>query len=66
MGPLLLFGSFMFFLIISVPVAISVGLSSAIMIFQDGMPPTIIIQRLFTTIDSFTLLAVPFLSWRVL
>ncbi|BAQ11257.1 TRAP transporter, dctm subunit [Bacillus sp. OxB-1] len=60
MGPLLLFGSFMFFLIISVPVAISVGLSSAIMIFQDGMPPTVIIQRLFTTIDSFTLLAVPF------
>jgi C4-dicarboxylate transporter DctM subunit len=60
MGPIILFASFMLFLILSVPVAISVGLSSAIMIFQDGMPPTVIIQRLFTTMDSFTLLAVPF------
>lgn len=60
MGPLLLFASFMLFLILSVPVAISVGLSSAIMVFQDGTPPTVIIQRLFTSIDSFTLLAVPF------
>ncbi|MBU8881346.1 TRAP transporter large permease [Bacillus sp. FJAT-29790] len=60
MGPILLFASFMLFLILSVPVAISVGLSSAIMVFQDGTPPTVIIQRLFTTMDSFTLLAVPF------
>lgn len=60
MGPIILFASFMMFLILSVPVAVSVGLSSAIMIFQDGMPPTVIIQRLFTTMDSFTLLAVPF------
>lgn len=60
MGSIILFASFILFLILSVPVAISVGLSSAIMIFQDGMPPTVIIQRLFTTVDSFTLLAVPF------
>lgn len=60
MGPILLFASFMLFLILSVPVAVSVGLSAAIMVYQDGMPLTIIIQRLFTTMDSFTLLAVPF------
>lgn len=60
MGPLLLFISFMIFLILSVPVAISVGLSSSIMVFLDGTSPTVIIQRLFTTIDSFTLLAVLF------
>ena len=60
MGPILLFVSFMIFLLLSVPVAISIGLSSAFMVFMDGTPPTVIIQRLFTTIDSFTLLAVPF------
>jgi C4-dicarboxylate transporter DctM subunit len=57
---LLLFASFFLFLILSVPVAIAVGLSSAIMVFDVGTPPTVIIQRLFTTVDSFTLLAVPF------
>ncbi|THE10508.1 TRAP transporter large permease [Bacillus timonensis] len=60
MGPILLFVSFFLFLLLSVPVAISIGLSSAFMVFMDGTPPTVIIQRLFTTIDSFTLLAVPF------
>lgn len=60
MGPLILFIAFMVFLILSVPVAISVGLSSAIMVFQDGTPATVVIQRLFTSIDSFTLLAVLF------
>src|SRR5690625_389600 len=60
MGPIVLFITFMIFLILSVPVALSVGLSSAIMVFQDGTAPTVIIQRLFTTIDSFTLLAVLF------
>lgn len=60
MGPLLLFITFMIFLILSVPVAISVGLSSAIMVFLEGTSPTVIIQRLFTSIDSFPLLAVLF------
>ena len=60
MGPIVLFITFMVFLILSVPVALSVGLSSSIMVFQDGIAPTVIIQRLFTTIDSFTLLAVLF------
>lgn len=60
MGPFLLFITFMIFLILSVPVAISVGLSSAIMVFLEGTSPTVIIQRLFTSIDSFPLLAVLF------
>ncbi|MCM3711899.1 TRAP transporter large permease [Sporosarcina luteola] len=60
MGSVILFVSFLAFLILSVPVAVSVGLSSAIMVFEDGTPPTVVIQRLFTTMDSFTLLAVPF------
>ncbi len=60
MGPIVLFITFMIFLVLSVPVALSVGLSSSIMVFQDGIAPTVIIQRLFTTIDSFTLLAVLF------
>src|SRR5690625_2922073 len=60
MGPIVLFITFMIFLILSIPLALSVGFSSYIMVFQDGTAPTVIIQRLFTTIDSFTLLAVLF------
>lgn len=60
MAPILLFVLFMVLLLLSVPVALSVGLSSSIMVFQDGIPATVILQRLFTSIDSFTLLAVLF------
>src|SRR5690625_4709977 len=60
MGPIILFITFMIFLLLSVPVAISVGLSSSIMVFLEGTSPTVIIQRLFTSIDSYPLLAVLF------
>lgn len=47
-------------LLLSVPIAVSVGFSSAIMVFQTNVPPEVIVQRMFTSIDSFPLLAIPF------
>lgn len=57
----LLFGSFILFLLLSVPIAISLGLSAALTIFYSGVvKPSAIPQGLVTAIDSFPLMAVPF------
>jgi len=60
-----MFAVMMIFLLIffalSVPVAVSMGLSSAIALWWDGGTPIIVlIQRLFTSVDSFPLMAIPF------
>jgi len=47
-----LFVAFLILLVLSVPIAISVGLSSAVMVFQDKIPFEVIVQRMFTSIDS--------------
>lgn len=58
---LLLFGCFALLLIIRVPVAISLGLSSALALIYSGkVSSTYIAQGLVTSIDSFPLMAVPF------
>lgn len=46
--------------IMTVPIAISLGFTSAVMIFEKGVPLTAVTQRLFTSIDSFPLMAIPF------
>jgi C4-dicarboxylate transporter DctM subunit len=46
--------------ILTVPIAISLGFASMIFEYQNDVPLTIIVQRLFTSLDSFPLLAVPF------
>lgn len=49
------------FFALSVPIAVSMGLASAIALWWDGGTPIIVlIQRLFTSIDSFPLMAIPF------
>ncbi|MDO5666672.1 MAG: TRAP transporter large permease [Alcaligenaceae bacterium] len=58
---LLLFGCFILLLIIRVPVAISLGLSSALALLYSGkVSSSFIAQGLVTSIDSFPLMAVPF------
>lgn len=58
---LLLFGCFVLLLIIRVPVAISLGLSSALALLYSGkVSSSFIAQGLVTSIDSFPLMAVPF------
>ena len=58
---LLLFGSFLALLILSVPIAISLGLASAVALIYSGkVSSSYIAQGLVTSIDSFPLMAVPF------
>jgi C4-dicarboxylate transporter DctM subunit len=46
---------------LSVPIAVSMGLASAIALWSDGGTPLIVlVQRSFTSIDSFPLMAIPF------
>ncbi len=56
-----LFATFVLLLVFSVPVSYALGLSSlAALIYKGGVPVTILAQRMFTGLDSFPLLAVPF------
>ena len=56
-----LFGSFLITLVIGVPVAITLGLSTLVAVLVDGRFPAMIVpQRLFAGLDSFPLLAIPF------
>ena len=47
-------------LILGVPVAISLALSSLAYILIDGLPPVLLIHTMVNGIDSFPLLAIPF------
>ena len=58
----ILFGSLFVFLLIGVPIALCLGLASIVaMIFSDNVQLfPVIVQRVFTQTDNFTLMAVPF------
>jgi C4-dicarboxylate transporter, DctM subunit len=57
----LLFGSLLIFFIVGVPIAVALGLASAVAVWWTGdIPLLILVQRAFTSIDSFPLMAVPF------
>lgn len=60
MVSILLFASLVLFFLLNVPIAVALGLSSAIAIGLSGMPLTVIIQRMVTSNDSFPLMAIPF------
>ena len=57
---LVLFGSFFAALIIGVPVAFALGLSSLITVFWLELPPLIVFQRMGAGINVFALMAIPF------
>jgi C4-dicarboxylate transporter DctM subunit len=57
----ILFGYFILFLIIGVPIGISLGLSSLVTLVNSGtLPVDYIAQISFTAIDSFPIMAIPF------
>lgn len=60
MSLLFLVIAFVFFFLISAPIAVAIGLASLPVVFDAGMPLMYIGQRLFASLDSFTLLAIPF------
>jgi C4-dicarboxylate transporter DctM subunit len=57
----LLFICFILLMLVNVPISISLGLSALLaFIYSDVMPLIIVPQKMFTSIDSFPLMAIPF------
>jgi len=55
-----IFGSLLLLILLRVPIAIALGLSSVIGLLLSGISLEIVAQRLIATNDSFPLLAIPF------
>ncbi len=56
-----LFGYFLLFLVIGVPIGISLGLASLVTLISSGsLPIDYVAQISFTSIDSFPIMAIPF------
>lgn len=56
---LILFGGFALFLVLGLPVAFGIAIASLAAILYLGYPMALFGQRLFTSVDSFPLMAVP-------
>jgi C4-dicarboxylate transporter DctM subunit len=57
----ILFGAFALFLLLSVPIGISLGLATLVTImFAGSLPVEFLSKELITSVDSFPLMAVPF------
>ena len=58
----ILFGVFVFLLVVNVPIGVALGLSGiAALVFGDmPTPPLVVAQRMFTAVDSFPFMAIPF------
>lgn len=58
---IVLFVSLLIFFALGVPIAIAMGLASAFALIYDGTTPLVVlVQRSFTSVDSFPLMAIPF------
>jgi tripartite ATP-independent transporter DctM subunit len=55
-----LFGSFVFLLLIGTPVAFCLGISSFATVLYLGLPPVVVFQRLNSGVSVFALMAIPF------
>lgn len=56
----ILFGSFSLLLLMGVPVAFCLGLSSLATVLYMGIPPVVVFQQLSTGMNAFAMLAIPF------
>jgi tripartite ATP-independent transporter DctM subunit len=56
----ILFGSFTLLLLMGVPVAFCLGLSSLATVLYMGIPPVVVFQQLSTGMNAFAMLAIPF------
>lgn len=55
-----IFATFAFLLILGLPIALAIGLTSFIVLVTQDVPLVVIAQRMFAGTDSFPLVAVPF------
>lgn len=60
MTALLLFGTLALFLIIGVPISISLGAATIVTLLTFDVPMAVVAQRMFTALDSVTIMAIPF------
>lgn len=56
----ILFGSFTLLLLMGVPVAFCLGLSSLATVLFMGIPPVVVFQQMSTGMNAFAMLAIPF------
>ncbi len=56
----ILFGSFSLLLLMGVPVAFCLGLSSLATVLWMGIPPVVVFQQMSTGMNAFAMLAIPF------
>jgi C4-dicarboxylate transporter DctM subunit len=58
----LLFGTLFILLLLNIPIAISLGMASIVALNLGEMPtpPLVVAQRMFTALDSFPFMAIPF------
>ncbi|HAI85559.1 MAG TPA: C4-dicarboxylate ABC transporter permease [Firmicutes bacterium] len=58
----LLFGAFVALMLLNIPIAVALGLASMVALFFGPMatPPLLVVQRMFTAVDSFPFMAIPF------
>jgi C4-dicarboxylate transporter DctM subunit len=57
----ILFGTFAVLCLVGVPIAFVLGLASILAFLYDGgYPLTLVVQRMFTALDGFPLMAIPF------
>lgn len=57
---IILFGSFVFLLLIGTPIAFCLGIASLATVAYLGIPPLVVFQRLNSGISVFSLMAIPF------
>ncbi len=60
MTAIILFGAFALLLIIGVPIALALGVATAVTLYYIDMPVTVVGQRIFTALDSSGIMAIPF------
>ncbi len=60
MSALVVFGCFVIFLILGVPIALSLGMASVLTLLYENLPLSIIPANLYSSTGKFVLLAIPF------
>jgi len=52
--------SFFALILIGAPIVFALGISAALTLYVDGVPMSIVAQRIYAGLDSFTIMAIPF------
>ena len=52
--------SFFLLILVGAPIVFALGISAALTLYVDGVPMSIVAQRIYAGLDSFTIMAIPF------